>query len=136
MNQKITKITKMPIFTRAQIHSGFDCLGAGIRGINRTTNPGRMVIIHHANPNEYRDTDTDDESLIEYVGTGGIRHGDQKMNGDNKVLADFTGYMWVFKKLGPRRYKYIGIYTREGEFKERRDDGRRVFVFTLRRVTN
>jgi hypothetical protein len=121
------------MFTRAQIHEGFGCIGCGVRGINRTTNPARMVLIHNANPYDYLDNEID-ERIIEYVGTGSRKTGDQKMNGDNKVLEDFDGHMWVFKKLRPNEYKYIGIYKKVGEYKERVDDGRRVFVFTLEKV--
>lgn len=106
-------------------------------GINTTDIPFRcLVLISFNKMNVYRDRDVHgDMSVIEYIGSGSIKLGDQTESiGNNRSLNNWNDYIILLRCPSPGKYKSYGYYLKVGDTWIERHDGRNVFVSRLVRV--
>ena len=109
----------------------------GIRKSNRTCS---FVLITNHNVKKYHDCVPENLFEIKYEGafTRGKHH--QEMTRMNKALSDTDWDLHVYSRSENSKktiYKYVGVYKRVGEpvYTTRTSDNKRVYIFTLRRIT-
>lgn len=103
-----------------------------VSGIRQTAD-GRGFVLIAMSSSEYTDTLMDNGTLM-YMGHGS---GDQKMWMDNKKLSDspMDTPLYVFRHIGPHKYSLMGVFKKNGAVIEEIRDGRRVFLFPLKKCT-
>jgi len=109
----------------------------GIRKSNRTRS---FVLITNHNVEKYHDYVPENFFEIKYEGA--FTHGkrDQEMTRMNKALSETDWDLHVYSRIENSKkliYEYVGVYKRVGEpvFNIRASDNKRVYTFTLRRIT-
>jgi hypothetical protein len=107
-----------------QLATEFDCdpdYFSSVGGMASRPKQGALLLITHAGgarPNEYGDYWDGDELV--YTGRG--RRGDQKRNGQNRLLGDNARANFVFEPAGSRQLQFLGEAECVEEWTERDDD--------------
>lgn len=107
----------------------------GIRKSNRTKS---FVLIMNYKVTKYDDKTNPSMFEFEYDGAFKSGENDQQMTHMNKALAETTWPLHVYDRAANTNrlvYRYVGVYERHGEPVNIMRNGRRVFVYTLRRIT-
>lgn len=119
---------KMATYTNADIINKHRVKAMG--GIRKSNETKSFVLIINPDVFKYSDSIQGDYEII-YDGEFVRGHRDQEMKWGNKALAETNWPLHVYSgKRGV--YKYLGEYTRRGDYQTTYDaDGRRMFVFPL-----
>lgn len=120
----------------ADIHKMLNLSGNAqfVSGI-RETKDGKGFCLVSFSCKKYKDSQCDND-VIRYVGHG--MNGDQKMWRDNKKLNDAPDNtpLWVFvRDMKSTNFRFMGIYKKYGEVYEETQDGRKVFVFPIKKCS-
>jgi hypothetical protein len=112
------------------------CNQGGIRKSNVTKS---FVLIINHKVEKYHDA-VSAKTPFEIQYEGAFTHGkqDQEMTRMNKALSETIWDLHVYSRNEKSKrlvYDYVGIYKRAGEPVHRIRNGRRVYIFTLRRIT-
>lgn len=95
-----------------------------------------IVLIINPNVHKYSDSILNDSFEIMYDGAFRKGSKDQLMKYNNKTLADTRLPLHVYYGSSDV-YKYMGVYERYGDYHTTYNaDGRRVFVFPIRKRVN
>lgn len=120
-------------FKYSEIHRILKLSGSPhyVSGIRQTRDKQAFCLVSFSS-REYKDKRCEN-NVIRYVGHG---KGDQVMWRDNRKLNECPDDtpLWVFQRVGDG-LKFLGIYKKYGEVYEEQQDGRRVFVFPIKKCT-
>lgn len=110
-------------------HNMNSCGRQEYKGINYTSDPNTLVLIH-TNRSPY--DDVYDGEVLFYDGEGLPEKGDQQMSGANKKLRDFGGKSHVYWEDEEIKgsFKYLGAFILEDVI-ESSSSGRLMYTFEL-----
>lgn len=134
----LTKITNKPIMDNSDIVAfhGVSNQG-GIRKSNRTRS---FVLITNHKVEKYHDCIHSNSFEIAYEGAFTRGKHDQELTRMNKALSETDWDLHVYSRIENSKklvYEYVGVYKRVGEpvATTRISDNKRVYIFTLRKIT-